>query len=91
MLIGLIENQKPSRMSDWTCDANEALTVSLGTLANWKTSMTMWLISFVNVKNQVRARKDKDVLAREESYEGFNPTFTYPVRCWFGLLAFVVI
>jgi hypothetical protein len=28
----------------------------------------------------VRAREDKQVLGDNESYEAFQPTFTYPVR-----------
>lgn len=43
-------------MADWTCSANEALTLSL-----------------------VRAEKDKEALAEDESYEGFHPVFTYPI------------
>ncbi|KAF4614777.1 hypothetical protein D9613_003276 [Agrocybe pediades] len=43
-------------MTDWTADANEALTLSL-----------------------VRSTKDKEVLAENESYEEFHPTFTYPI------------
>ncbi|KAF9533547.1 acyl-CoA N-acyltransferase [Crepidotus variabilis] len=27
----------------------------------------------------VRSAKDKEALSREENYEGFNPTFTYPI------------
>ena len=61
-------------MSDWAFDANEALTLSLGTLLNPKSK-----ISDLCLVNSVRAVKDKEVLAREESHEGFNPTFTYPV------------
>uniref|UniRef100_A0A8H7Y2N6 Histone acetyltransferase type B catalytic subunit n=1 Tax=Psilocybe cubensis TaxID=181762 RepID=A0A8H7Y2N6_PSICU len=43
-------------MSDWTTDANEALTLSL-----------------------VRSATDKEVLAEDETYEEFHPTFTYPI------------
>ncbi|RDB23989.1 Histone acetyltransferase type B catalytic subunit [Hypsizygus marmoreus] len=43
-------------MTDWTSDANEALTLSL-----------------------VRAKDDKECLAKDELYEEFHPTFTYPI------------
>ncbi|KAI0792801.1 histone acetyltransferase type B catalytic subunit [Abortiporus biennis] len=42
--------------TDWTCDANEALRLSL-----------------------VRAKDDKTSLTSREAYEGFHPTFTYPI------------
>lgn len=60
-------------MSDWTCDANEALTLSLGTLAKCDN-----YVAHFSSKHQVRAQKDREALSREESFEGFNPMFTYP-------------
>ncbi|KDQ59621.1 hypothetical protein JAAARDRAFT_33203 [Jaapia argillacea MUCL 33604] len=42
--------------SDWACDSNESLSLSL-----------------------VRAPLDKEVLGENEEYEGFQPTFTYPI------------
>jgi hypothetical protein len=64
---------------DWTADANEALTLSLGGLLCNNSSIT-------NAFRAVRAEEDKQVLGGEERYEEFHPTFTYPVCFYFYLI-----
>lgn len=63
---------------DWTADANEALTLSLGRPLCTNLSIT-------NPLRAVRADEDKQVLGDEETYEEFHPTFTYPV-CFYLML-----
>jgi histone acetyltransferase 1 len=65
---------------DWTADANEALTLSLG-------GSSCTNLSITNALRVVRAEEDKQVLGGEEAYEEFHPTFTYPVCFCFMLHA----
>jgi histone acetyltransferase 1 len=65
---------------DWTADANEALTLTLG--GSLRTNLRI-----TNALRAVRAEEDKQVLGGEETYEEFHPTFTYPVCFYFMLYA----
>ena len=57
--------------SDWSTDANEAFRLSLGELP--ATSLSTYS------PRAVRAQDDRASLTAREAYEGFHPTFTYPV------------
>ena len=61
--------------SVWTADANEALSLSLG--AHLLPTLSSPLRSPPCLP--VRAPEDKASLWSREVYEGFHPTFTYPV------------
>lgn len=63
---------------DWTADANDALTLSLG--GSLYTSS-----SIANTFCAVRAEEDRQVPGSEETSEEFHPTFTYPVCFYFML------
>lgn len=60
----------------WTADANEALSLSLG-LSSLPTSRPCRAHA---CGHAVRAPEDKASLWSREVYEGFHPTYTYPVR-----------
>lgn len=62
-------------MADWTADATEALTLSLG-----QSTPIIYTILLNGGRGVVRSTQDKECLAEDESYENFNPSFTYPVR-----------
>lgn len=61
-------------MSDWTVSANDAVTLSLGASHPTPHVRTTTDVGIV------RAAEDKEVLSPNESYEGFHPPFTYPVK-----------
>ena len=63
--------------SAWTADANEALSLSLGTPSARLFARTD---SRECSSDAVRAPEDKASLWSREVYEEFRPTFTYPVR-----------
>lgn len=67
------------KMTDWTSDANEALTLSLGMHLRHKCQNTL-LTCGPNFSSIVRSQEDKETLAEDESYDEFHPNFTYPVR-----------
>jgi len=49
-------------------------------------------LNFTHAKSLVRAQKDKEELSREESYEEFNPMFTYPVsKSYLGKVLQIII
>ena len=66
-------------MSDWTSDANEALTLSLGMYLRHICQNTL-AYECPNFSSIVRSQEDKEALAEDESYGEFHPNFTYPVR-----------
>lgn len=63
-------------MANWTVDANEALALSLG-MCHFRVPISLTSISLL--PHTVRSREDKASLTSREAYEGFHPTFTYPV------------
>lgn len=80
---------------EWTVDANEALRLSLGmslipppplslSLLPLSLTCSALLASYLNPSRRttfpVRAKDDTASLTPREAYEGFHPTFTYPVR-----------
>jgi len=70
---------------DWTADANDALTLSLGGLSAINLSTPN------SALRTVRAGDDRQVLGDEETYEEFHPTFTYPVCCHFAHVYYLLL
>ena len=75
---------------EWTVDANETIRLSLGAYLpsplyiNASPSLTDTRPTHQPIlcsrHSAVRAADDKAGLTSNECYEGFHPTFTYPVR-----------
>lgn len=59
----------------WTINSNEALHISLGKAI----LSTRACRPCIPTSLSVRAEEDKELLADDENFEDFHPTFTYPV------------